>query len=150
MKRIVQTTTLDSPPAPIFRVLGHPRNVEIIWPQMLRLDRIEHLAHDRWRFQWTRELLGVRFYGLVETVAFPPDYRFLWKITGGLHVDIEWVLDATDLGTQVTLILVYAAPVPLLHKHNVQNVAEAFAADAKTMLVNLASLVTVKSSPIAG
>src|SRR5688572_32190975 len=84
MKRIVQTTTLDSPPAPIFRVLGDPRNVEIIWPQMLRLDRIEHLAHDRWRFQWTRELLGIRFYGLVETVAFPPDYRFLWKITGGL------------------------------------------------------------------
>lgn len=148
MKRIVETIDLDIDPAIVFRVLSDPWNVESIWPEVIRVDGIERLSHDRWRFRWTRRLLGVRFEGLTELVAFPPHKGILCQITGGTHALMEWVLDKTEQGTHVTLYLDYTPPAPLLHKHSEQSIADAVAADAKAALSNLAAFVTARA-PLA-
>ncbi len=137
MENLKRTALIQAPLQTVFEYLSEPLHLQVIWPNTVKIEAIEHLYGGRFTFDWTRKLLAVQFAGRGEYDRSISKESITFKITGGLECLMKWVLVPGDDVTHTTLHLSYIIPRPLLRHHRLSDVTHQIEQDADDMIALL-------------
>lgn len=137
MTTVEKVITIDAPPERVFEYLDDPRHLLEIWPSMVDITDVEPLPTGGARYHWAYRLLGMRFEGDTETVAFERDRHFVEKNTGQIPSTFDWAFAPENGGTKVTVRAEYEIPTKLLGKFAEPLIVRLNEREAETVLANL-------------
>jgi hypothetical protein len=110
-----------------------------IIPGATHIDVLSHYQHTGWQFRWNRILAKTHFEGCGECTAYVPHKILSYLLGGGLKNELSWLLEPTDDGTSVTMIVAFDVPIPLKNRHTQGEIRAEYETEAVQILTSLAA-----------
>ena len=114
LAEVTHTIRIDVPVESVFEYMDRPENQPEITPSLTRSEPAEELSNGGKRVAYTYTMAGIELDGHVEAVAYEPERRIEWEMTGDLNGEIEWEFEPDGDGTEVTYTARYDVPIPVL------------------------------------
>jgi ribosome-associated toxin RatA of RatAB toxin-antitoxin module len=137
MQRIEKHVLVDAPGAAIFSFVNDPYNLLRLFPNLIEITNVTRFSNGGRDFQCTFKMAGVRILFTAECTEHIVNQRIDYRVSGGLHGTMCWRFETVDETTQVTFILEYEVPHPLLKRHTESEIARQNAQDIQQLLFNL-------------
>jgi uncharacterized membrane protein len=137
MATVEKAITIDAPPERVFEYFDEPTNLLEIWPSMVDITDVKRMPNGGAQYHWAYKLLGLRFEGDTETVAFERDRHVVEKNTGQIPSTFDWEFRPADGGTEVSLKVEYEIPSKLLGRFSEPFIVKLNDREAETVLANL-------------
>jgi uncharacterized membrane protein len=136
-KRIV----VDAPILSVFRFVNEPFNLLRLSPSIMEITDVVRLKNGGRNFKCVSKMADTRIYCTIECVEHVMNQCISYKISGGLHGSIRWLFEAHNEHTQVSLVLEYEVPLPLLKHHAESEIIRRNEHDIQQLLSNLKTVV---------
>lgn len=143
MPTIQKQVHLNVPAPVVYRYLSDPVHVLAFCPAVSDVyDIVRHPSSDT-HFMWKYNMIGVRFEG--EAILKEPKHnaQIYMQISGGIHASVSWMLARTADGVDLTILVEYTVPKPLLRSHSEEIVIRANIHTVECVLENLKMLLEV-------
>jgi uncharacterized protein YndB with AHSA1/START domain len=117
MPKIDTTITINAPVEKVFSYLqDNPINLLEIWPNMVEIEDVQQLPQGGTSFRWAYKMAGIRFKGTSEDIEYIANQRVVSKTKGGIETTYTWTFQPKDGGTEMTVEVDWAIPLPVLGK----------------------------------
>jgi uncharacterized membrane protein len=117
MPKIDTTITINAPVDKVFSYLqDNPINLLEIWPNMVEIEDVQQLPQGGTSFRWAYKMAGIRFKGTSEDIEYIANQRVVSKTKGGIETTYTWTFQPKDGGTEMTVEVDWAIPLPVLGK----------------------------------
>jgi len=111
------TITINAPVEKVFSYLqDNPTNLLEIWPNMVEIEDVQHLPKGGTSFRWAYKMAGIRFKGTSEDIEYIANQRVVSKTKGGIETTYTWTFQPKDGGTEMSVEVDWAIPLPVLGK----------------------------------
>jgi uncharacterized protein YndB with AHSA1/START domain len=137
MERIEKSVLIEAPVARVFEYMTDPTNLLEIWPSMVSVANAEVKADGAHEFDWTYKMAGLHFHGRARTLDVERNRRRVVRNDAGIPSTFTWGFEQREHGTEVTLLVDYELPIPLLGRLAAPFLRRVNEREAETMLENL-------------
>jgi uncharacterized membrane protein len=111
------TITINAPVEKVFSYLqDNPINLLEIWPNMVEIEDVQQLPQGGTSFRWAYKMAGIRFKGTSEDIEYIANQRVVSKTKGGIETTYTWTFQPKYGGTEMTVEVDWAIPLPVLGK----------------------------------
>ncbi len=117
MVKVEKSTFVAAPVDKVFDYMADARsNVEILPGMMDIRDIHETENHIGTSFRWSYKMAGLRFDGETTVLEWVKNRRVVTQSKGGISSKWHFTYEPKDQGTQLSLMVEYEIPVPILGK----------------------------------
>ena len=117
MPKIETSITINAPVEKVFSYLqDNPINLLEIWPNMVEIEDVQQLPKGGTSFRWAYKMAGIRFKGTSEDIEYIANQRVVSKTKGGIETTYTWKFQPKDGGTEMSVEVDWAIPLPVLGK----------------------------------
>ena len=113
MAKVERTITINAPVEKVTAYLDDPTNALEYVPSMTDIRNIKGKGVGT-TYDWTYKMLGISFSGKTEVVEYKPNERYVTKSSGGIVSTWTYSFKAENGATQMTLVVDFAIPIPVL------------------------------------
>ena len=115
MGKVERSSTINAPVEKVFSYVTDPNSEVEYIPSAVEIRDITGQGVGQ-RYGWTYKLMGISFKGESEVIEHVPNERYVSKSSGGIVSTWTYIFKPTDGGTQLSLVVEYTIPVPVLGK----------------------------------
>ena len=115
MAKVERIVTLNAPIEKVFDYISDPNSELEIVPGITDIRDVVGQGVGR-RYSWSYKMMGISFKGEGEVIEYVPNERYVTKSKGGIISTWTWTVEPKDNGTQLSLVVEYTVPVPVLGK----------------------------------
>jgi len=137
MAKIEKSVTIKTPVEKVFGFMADPKNLPEVMPSMVEVRDVQPLGADKYKFNWTYKMAGMRFEGASETTESIANRRNVTHSKKGIQSKFTWTYEPEAGGTKMTVEVEYTVPVPLLGKLAEAIIIKLNEHDADATLANL-------------
>lgn len=132
-----KTVTINAPVEKVFAFMENPANLPEIWPSMIDVTNIKEFPDNKYTYDWTYKMAGMKFHGAAETLEYMPNKRIVVKTTKGIESEFKWDYRPEGDGTKLTVEVEYNVPIPLVGKLAESLIVRQNEREAEILLDNL-------------
>lgn len=142
MDSVQELVLVDAPVSAVSHFVNEPFNLLRVCPTIVEISNVERLRNGGRRFHCVSKMADVRIQYVCECVEYAPERSIRYKISGGLSGSAQWLFASVGAEqSQVSLILEYEPPVPLLKHHTRAQILHRNTHDTQHILSNLKLLL---------
>ena len=141
MEKIEKRILVNAPTPQIFSFINEPFNLLRIWPGMIEVTDVRHLSNGGRNFRCVSKMADSRIQYANECIEYVANRCITYKISGGMRGSIRWLFEVENEYTQVTLLLEYDAPLPLLKRHTNEEINKRNEHSLQQALCNLKTVI---------
>ncbi len=113
MARVERSITINAPVEKVFTYITDPKNELEIVPSITDIRDIRGQGVGQ-RYSWTYKMMGISLKGKSEVIEYESNERYITNSTGGIISTWIWTTRPRGDGTQLTLVVDYTIPVPVI------------------------------------
>jgi hypothetical protein len=137
METVERTVSIGVTAKAVFDYLDEPAHLTGLIPGAVETEVLEHCPHGVWQFRWTRVLGGVRFEGYGVCAIHSPHRHVRYELSGGLHNEMDWLMQPVPEGTEVTIRCTFGVPEPLKRRHSAETIAQEYSVELDRLVRQL-------------
>lgn len=117
METIQKTMTINVPVELLYKYLLEPEHLTELCPDLLEITDPFRISPLVTQFSWAYKMVGVRFEGTGQIKQAIKNEALDMRFWGGISASAIWSLRAFGGGSELSLVVDYRVPLPLLRKH---------------------------------
>lgn len=142
MKRLEKSVSIKAPIDKVFNYISDPTSAPEMMKSMLEVKDVDVKEGGvGTTFNWVYKMAGMKFSGESVVTEYVANKKLVMQSKGGIKSTWDWTLEPKGDGTQVTLVVEYDVPVPVLGKLAEAMVLKQNEKDADQSMANLKKIL---------
>jgi carbon monoxide dehydrogenase subunit G len=114
--KFTKNTHINALPEQVFDFIDDSANLPQIWRNLSNIRNLRRIENGGTSFEFDYTMTGTTLHGTSEDIEYDRPRRIVTRTTGGINSTLEMIFSSgkNGTGTDLTLIVEYDIPIPLL------------------------------------